>query len=68
MVTRSRKSRWSSEIIPWFYLYARCSAKKDDTAIADLEKTYLATADHSITAFRESTQPFSTATIFRTFC
>jgi peptidoglycan/xylan/chitin deacetylase (PgdA/CDA1 family) len=39
----------------WNEPYARCSAKKDDASIAELEKTYLVTADHSITAFREST-------------
>jgi peptidoglycan/xylan/chitin deacetylase (PgdA/CDA1 family) len=39
----------------WNEPYARCSARKDDAAIADLEKTYLATADQSITFFRDAT-------------
>ena len=40
----------------WNEPYARCSAKKDDAAIAELEKTYLAAADQSITVFREASQ------------
>jgi len=39
----------------WNNPYARCSAKKDDAAIADLEKTYLETADQYIRVFRETT-------------
>jgi peptidoglycan-N-acetylglucosamine deacetylase len=39
----------------WNAPYARCSAKKNEAAIADLEKSYLATADQYITVFRETT-------------
>jgi peptidoglycan/xylan/chitin deacetylase (PgdA/CDA1 family) len=39
----------------WNDPYARCSAKKDDASIAELEKTYLATADQYINVFRETT-------------
>jgi peptidoglycan-N-acetylglucosamine deacetylase len=39
----------------WNAPYARCSAKKDDAAIADLEKSYLATADEYISVFRKTT-------------
>jgi peptidoglycan/xylan/chitin deacetylase (PgdA/CDA1 family) len=40
----------------WNAPYARCSAKKDEAAIASLEKTYLSVADQYIGVFRESTQ------------
>ena len=39
----------------WNDPYARCSAKKDTAAIAELEKTYLATADQYIGVFRDLT-------------
>ena len=37
----------------WNAPYARCVAKRDDAAIASLQKSYLATADQYITVFRE---------------
>lgn len=39
----------------WNNPYARCVAKHDDAAIAELEKSYLATADEYIGVFREMT-------------
>ncbi len=40
----------------WNNPYARCVAKRDDAAIASLEKSYLTTADQYITVFRELSQ------------
>jgi peptidoglycan/xylan/chitin deacetylase (PgdA/CDA1 family) len=38
----------------WNAPYARCAAKRDLPAIADLEKSYLATVDQYIAVFRET--------------
>jgi peptidoglycan-N-acetylglucosamine deacetylase len=39
----------------WNDPYARCSAKRDSRAIASLQASYLATADQSISVFRDVT-------------
>ena len=40
----------------WNEPYARCVAKNDQAAIAELRKSYLAAADESITRYREMSQ------------
>jgi peptidoglycan/xylan/chitin deacetylase (PgdA/CDA1 family) len=40
----------------WNEPYARCMVKHDDAAVAELEKSYLGTADEFITVFRQLSQ------------